>query len=183
MAVRETTRSTSSWAGNAVAGSPSSGSWAASSAIVPPGRRRRSDTATAQRSRSAWAWPSEATGALRHHERVTYLIAASTTPFALRAPRRADPHLDAVVLGDLRELGGEAIRAGDHDRGHAIGPPRAAGAAQPAQHPGDGVDEVGERHPLADPRPHAPREAQRADEHVGAFPPRRLGQLQPVPLD
>ena len=51
-----------------------------------PRRVRRSATATAHRSRSACAWPRLETGAVRHHDRVTYWIAFSTTP--LRCGRR-----------------------------------------------------------------------------------------------
>ena len=102
---------------------------------------------------------------------------------ALRSARRADPHLDAVVPRDLRELGGDPIAAGTDDRRHAIGPPGAAGAAQAAQDAIDRVDQVREGHPLADHRATAAREAQRADEHVGALAPRRLGELEPVKLD
>ena len=40
-----------------------------------------------------------------------------------------------------------------------------------------------EAHALADHRAAAPRERQRADEHVRRLAPRRLGQLQPVELD
>jgi hypothetical protein len=40
----------------------------ASSAIVLAPRLRRSATATAHRSRSACAWPSDETGAVRHHD-------------------------------------------------------------------------------------------------------------------
>jgi hypothetical protein len=102
---------------------------------------------------------------------------------ALRAARRADPHLDAEMLGDLRELGGHPIAAGMDDGRHAIGPPRPSGAAQAAQDAVERVDEVREGHPLADHRAQAAREGQRADEDVGGLAPRRLGELQPVPLD
>jgi hypothetical protein len=48
---------------------------------------RLSATVTAHRSKSVWACPRLETGAVRHPERVMYLIAASTTP--LRCGRRA----------------------------------------------------------------------------------------------
>lgn len=50
------------------------------------GARGGSATASAHRSRSAWAWPSVDTGGVRHHDLVTYRIAFSTTP--LRCGRR-----------------------------------------------------------------------------------------------
>ena len=76
---------------------------------------------------------------------------------SLRTPRRADPHLDAVVLGDLRERRRQPIGARNHDRRHPIGPPRAAGAAQAAQDAVDRIDQVREAHALADHRATAAR--------------------------
>ena len=64
---------------------------------------------------------------------------------ALRPPRRADPDLDAVMLGGLRELRRDPVSAGMHDGRHPIGPPRPRGAAQAAQHAVDRVDQVRER--------------------------------------
>ena len=52
----------------------------------PPGARRWSATSTLQRSSERCASAIVVTGALRHHDRVRYLIAASTTP--LRCARR-----------------------------------------------------------------------------------------------
>jgi hypothetical protein len=47
---------------------------------VPAGLRRWSATWIDQRSSDAWASAIDVTLAVRHHERVRYLIAASTTP-------------------------------------------------------------------------------------------------------
>lgn len=75
---------------------------------------------------------------------------------ALRPPGRADPDLHAIVLSELRELAGDAIRAGTHDRGHPVRPPRPRRPAQAAQHPVDCLRQMREALALADHRTRLP---------------------------
>jgi len=101
--------------------------------------------------------------------------------FALGPARRADPDLNAVVLGDLRELRGDPIGPGVEDGGHSVGPPGLGRSSQTAKDPVHALHQVGEAHSLADHPAALPRERQRADEHVGGRSPRCLCELEPVP--
>ena len=104
---------------------------------------------------------------------------------ALRAPRRADSDLDAVVLGQLRRLDGQAVRPGDHNRGHPVGAPHPGRAAQRDQHVVRGAGEMPEGHLLAQRAAEASRVRQRPDQREARLAPGHvLGrELQPVPLD
>jgi hypothetical protein len=140
-----------SCAGNAATGRASRPSWPASLAIVRPLRWRRSKTATAHRSRSAFACPSDATGAVCHHDLVTYWIAFSTTPLALR-PARGQTHTSTPSCLAACELCRDPVCAGNHDSRHLIGTPRPRRGAEATQHPVDRINQLRERHPLADHR-------------------------------
>lgn len=102
---------------------------------------------------------------------------------ALPAPRRADRDLDAVVLGRLGRIGGQAVGAGDHDRRHPVGPPDPGGAAEGDEHAVHRLGEVPEGHLLAEHAAEAPRVRQRAEQQERRRSPRRVVQLKPVPLD
>ncbi len=169
-------------AGNGSSGSASSDSAAASSPTVLWPRRRRSETATHQRSRSACACAGVDTGAERHHDCVTIVDRLLDHPLALRPARRADRDLNAVVLGHRRRLGPQPVASRVDERRHPVGPPRAGGAAQPAQHAVQRLGQVREALTLAEAAAQLPRVRQRADQHVRLRAPRRLGQLQPVQL-
>ena len=68
------------------------------------------------------------------------------------------------------------------ERCHPIGPPRAGGAAQPAQHPVQRPGQVRKALTLAKDATQLPRVRQRTDQHMRLHTPQRLGQLQPVQL-
>ena len=102
---------------------------------------------------------------------------------ALRPARRANPHLDAVVLGGLRERTAPPGRYAAGVAHRSDGDRRCPGQRPHHGTAIDRLDEMRERHALADHRPAAPGEGQRSDQDVRRFAPRRLAQLQPIPLN
>ena len=97
--------------------------------------------------------------------------------------RRADRDVDAVVLGELRELRVQPVRARDHRGRHPVDPPHQARAAQTGQDLVDRAGEMPEGHLLTEHGAEPARVRQHADEDVSGLLPRRDGQLEPVPLD
>jgi hypothetical protein len=103
--------------------------------------------------------------------------------FAVAVAWRARIHGDAVVLGHRGERTLHLIGAGLDHRGHPIDPPALRRPTEPDQHLVDGDDQMTLIVGLGEPAATAIRMGQGADEHERLAAPRRVIELQPVPLD
>ena len=104
-------------------------------------------------------------------------------PFAVAVTGRARIDADAVVLRHRRERRLDPVGARDDHRGHPIDPPPLRRATQTLEDLVDADDQMGLIGRLGEPAPEPTRVRQRPDQHIGLVAPRRVGQLEPVPLD
>jgi len=102
---------------------------------------------------------------------------------AVAPPGRARGDDGAIVLGHRSERRLDIGRARHDHRGQPVGAPHPGCSPQTAQHPVDGLDEMGLVHRLAQHLAGPPRVRQGAEQAIGRAAPRGPAALGPVPLN